>query len=393
VAGLASRLEYVRIDEELKALAGAGRLEKRLIYLAVPPSAFGDVIRTLSEAGLTNGASIVIEKPFGRDLASARSLNARLRASFDESQIFRIDHYLGKETVQNILVLRFANSVFERIWNRDAIDHMEVSVAESIGIEQRGGFYEETGALRDIVQNHVLQVLALLTMEPPASLDAAAIRDESVKVLRAVRPFSPKDAVRGQYQAGVVEGSAVLGYREEAGVRPDSDTETFVALRVCIDNWRWSGVPMYLRTGKRLPRRGTEVEIAFRKVPMCLFENTPVDSALPNRLVLQVEPEETIGLSFLSKVPGPEVLLHPAEMKFSVADAFAAEPVRAYARLLLDALRGDHTLFVRQDGVERAWTLLQPLLENPPPLCFYPAGSWGPPEAERLIEPEKWNLR
>ncbi|MGE0059425.1 MAG: glucose-6-phosphate dehydrogenase, partial [Dehalococcoidia bacterium] len=350
----AARLQYVKLDAGLKSLAAASQQDRRLVYLAIPPSSFADAIHDLTEAGLSEGSSIVIEKPFGRDLASARRLNEVLQASFPEERIFRIDHYLGKETVQNILVLRFGNSIFERIWNREAIDHIEITVAEAIGVEERGGFYEDVGALRDVVQNHILQILATLTMEPPVSLDADAIRDEKVKLLKAVQPFKPTEAVRGQYQAATVGGERLSGYLEEADVAANSNTETFVALRVSIDNWRWSGVPIFLRTGKRLPRRATQVEIAFRDVPKCFFEGTSVESALPNRLVLEIQPEEKVSISFLSKVPGPQIAVKPVEMKFSFTDAFPPEPEEAYGRLLLDAMRGDHTLFVRQDGVERA---------------------------------------
>ena len=393
-ARLAPRLTFVRLDEEGYAhLTDCTRQRERLVYLAIPPSVVPGTIRALRDAGLVSGMRLVMEKPFGQDLASARELGGTIREIFDESQIFRIDHYLGKETVQNILVFRFGNSVFERVWNRDAIDHMQITVAESVGVEGRGAFYEEAGALRDIVQNHVLQVLSLLTMEPPVNLAPEAIRDEKAKVIHAMRPLAPARTGRGQYTAGTVDGAAVPGYREEEGVPPDSTTETFFAAQLEIDSWRWAGVPFFLRTGKRLPRRATEVIIEFREPPLCFFEGTGVHQVRPDHLVLRIQPDEGITFTFLAKQPGAEVNAQPVSMNFSYRDSFMTEPAEAYERLLHDAMDGDHTLFARQDSVERAWMVVQPALENPAPLCTYPAGSWGPREADGLIAPHSWHLR
>ncbi|MFB3093758.1 MAG: glucose-6-phosphate dehydrogenase [Dehalococcoidia bacterium] len=393
-ARLASRLAYVRLDEDGYArLAERARESERLVYLAVPPSAVPEIVRSLGGAGLASGTRLVVEKPFGRDLASAKELNSTIHDIFDESQLFRIDHYLGKETVQNILVFRFGNALFERVWNRDAIDHMQITVAESIGVEGRGAFYEEAGALRDIVQNHVFQVLSLLAMEPPVSLSPEAVRDEKAKVFSAMRPLDPARTVRGQYTTGSMDGEAVSGYREEPGVAPDSVTETFFAARVEIDSWRWAGVPFYLRTGKRLPQRATEVSIVFRDVPLCFFEGTGVQELEPNHLVLRIQPEEGINFSFVAKQPGPQVSAQQVSMDFSYRDSFMTEPAEAYERLLHDAMDGDHTLFAREDSVERGWMVVQPALENPAPVCTYSAGSWGPPEADELIAPRTWHLR
>ncbi|MCH8919320.1 MAG: glucose-6-phosphate dehydrogenase [Chloroflexi bacterium] len=392
--GLSSRLTFVRLDEAgYQRLAERADESERLVYLAVPPSAVPEIVRNLGGAGLASGTRLVIEKPFGRDTASAKELNSTIHDSFDESQVFRIDHYLGKETVQNIMVFRFGNAVFERVWNRDAIDHMQITVAESIGVEGRGAFYEEAGALRDIVQNHVFQVLSLLAMEPPVSLAPEAVRDEKAKVFRAMRPLDPARTVRGQYTAGTIDGEAVPGYREERGVAPDSATETFFAAQVEIDSWRWAGVPFYLRTGKRLPRRATEVSVVFRDVPLCFFEGTDVQDLRPNHLVLRIQPEEGINFNFFAKQPGPQVSAQQVSMDFSYRDSFMTEPAEAYERLLHDAMDGDHTLFAREDSVERGWMVVQPALENPAPVRAYPAGSWGPPEADNLIAPRAWHLR
>ncbi len=393
-AGLAPRLAFVRLDDEgYTHLTERSRESERLVYLAVPPSAVPGVVRNLHDAGLASGTRLVTEKPFGTDLDSARELNRIVHEIFDESQVFRIDHYLGKETVQNILVFRFGNSVFERVWNRDAIDHMQITVAESIGVEGRGAFYEEAGALRDIVQNHVLQVLSVLTMEPPANLAPESIRDEKAKVFRAMRPLDPAKTVRGQYTAGTIDGETVPRYREEEGVAPDSTTETFFAAQVEIDSWRWAGVRFFLRAGKRLPRRATEVTIAFRGAPLCFFEGTEVEELRANHLVLRIQPDEGITFNFLAKQPGAQVRVQQASMNFSYHDSFMSEPAEAYERLLHDAMDGDHTLFAREDGVERAWTVVQPALDNPAPLCTYPAGTWGPREADELIAPRTWHLR
>ena len=366
---------------------------ERLVYLAIPPSAFEETVRELGKAGLASGTRLIIEKPFGHDLASARKLAGSVHAVFDEKQVYRIDHYLGKETVQNILVFRFGNALFERLWNRDSIDHVQFTVAESIGIEGRGSFYEETGALRDILQNHVFQVLSLLTMEPPRSLDAEAIRDEKARLFESMRELRPQDVVRGQYTGTLLDGHATAAYREEPGVAPDSQTETYGAIRLLIDNWRWAGVPFYLRTGKRLPRRSTEVTVVFREAPVQLFAGTGVEGLKPNLLNLCVQPDEQITLQFLAKVPGPEIRVKAVDMSFSFADSFATKPAEAYERLIHDAMDGDHTLFARSDSVERAWCIVDPVLDDLRPVEFYHAGTWGPRAADDLIAPRLWHLR
>ena len=393
-ASFAQRLTFVCAEPD--GFAGVLRRceqPRRLVYLATPPSTFPSTVRGLGEHDLVDGTRLIVEKPFGHDVASAKELENTLHEVFEEPQIFRIDHYLGKETVQNILVFRFGNSIFERVWNRDAIDHIQITVAESIGIEGRGAFYEEVGALRDIIQNHVFQVLSLLTMEPPSSFKPEAIRDEKVKLFHAMQPLDPANVVRGQYSSSRVEGDDVPGYRDEEGVHPDSQTETFVALRLAIDNWRWAGVPIFLRTGKRLPRRATEVLIAFRDIPIRFFEGTGVEQLPANHLTISIQPDEEISFAFLAKVPGPEIRVKPVHMGFSYGESFMAQPAEAYERLLHAAMDGDHTLFARGDGVERAWTVVQPVLDAMPPVRPYPAGSWGPPEADELIAPRTWHLR
>lgn len=356
---------------------------QRLVYLATPPRAYASIARSLDDAGLAEGARLVIEKPFGSDLQSARALDRELSAIFDESKLFRIDHYLGKETVRNILVFRFGNSLFERSWNRDAIDHVQLTVAEADGVEGRGSFYEEVGALRDVMQNHLLQLLALLAMEPPASFSAEAVRAEQSKLLEAVQPMSPDRFVRGQYTTS----GRHTGYRDEEGVSPDSDAETYAAAQVFIDNWRWSGVPFYLRTGKRLARRVTELQVVFRAVPTAFFMGTGVAELPDNHLTIRIQPEQSISFNFAAKVPGPRVLVHPARMQYM----YGAED-DAYERLLYDAMRGDQTLFVREDALEAAWRVVQPILDQPPPLHFYAAAAWGPAAADALIHPRAWHL-
>ncbi|HVF73571.1 MAG TPA: glucose-6-phosphate dehydrogenase [Acidimicrobiales bacterium] len=383
--------------EEIDAERGTGG--NLVHYLATVPQVFGTVAEGLAAQGLhrpDNGESfvrVVVEKPYGRDLASARDLDKAMHAAFDESQIYRIDHYLGKETVQNVLALRFANAIFEPIWNRRYVDHVQITVAESLGVGHRGGFYEGAGALRDIVQNHVLQVLALTVMEPPATIDAQGIRDEKVKALRAVDVLTvdevPNEVVRAQYEPGWVEGDEVVGYRQEEGVAADSHTETYMAMRLRVDNWRWAGVPFYLRTGKRLPKRVTEVAMQFHEVPHLPFGSKETRGLGPNALVLRIQPDEGITLRFGAKVPGQAFQVRSVSMDFSYGAAFLEETPEAYERLLLDAMVGDPTLFIRSDEVEQAWRIVEPLLtawDDPQfPLAHYPAGSWGPPEADRLL--------
>ena len=366
-----------------------GTAGNRLYYCATPPSTFPLIVERLAECGPQDMASIVIEKPFGRDLESARELTAVIHGVFDESRIFRMDHYLGKETVQNILVFRFANSLFERAWNREAIDHIQVTVAESIGVGSRGSYYEESGAIRDIMQNHLLQVLSFLAMEPPRSLDPEAIRDETVKLLSAVRPLKPEDVVRGQYTAGTIDGEKVPGYREEEDVAPDSEVETYVAVRAWIDNWRWSDVPIFMRTGKRLVRQATEIAVVFQRPPAYLFEGAGLPPPPSDHLVIRIAPTEGISFDFQAKKDGPGFEPEPERMNFSDGDP--SKTPDAYERLLHDAMLGDQTLFTRLDGVERAWELVEPVLEHPGPVHLYPAGSWGPSEAEELIAPREWH--
>jgi len=381
---------------------GGGTAGNRIYYLATIPSLFGEVAQGLGRHGLNkpgtggNFARLVIEKPFGRDLATAMALDETLHKSFDEHQIYRIDHYMGKETVQNVLALRFANSIFEPVWNRRYVGHVHVTVAESLGVEHRGAFYESAGALRDIVQNHVMQVLALTMMEPSATMDPTSIRDEKVKLLRAVMAPRSDEAetaiVRAQYQAGMIDGQKVPGYREEDGVDPHSQTETFVAMRLKVDNWRWAGVPVFIRTGKRLAKRSTEVVMVFQRPPHLPFAGKLVRGLQPNALILRIQPDEGISLRFGAKVPGQDYRVRTVTMDFSYKEAFGADPPEAYERLLLDAMIGDPTLFIRTDEVEQAWRLLEPVqeafAEGYPHLSAYNAGTWGPLEAARLLEPE-----
>jgi len=382
-----------------------GTAGNRLYYLATPPDAYPVVIHQIGQAGLGGDRSndawtrIIVEKPFGRDLETARALNRILAGVFDERQIYRIDHYLGKETVQNILVFRFANGIFEPLWNRQYVDHVQITVSESIGIEGRGAYYDQAGALRDMVQNHMLQLLALVAMEPPVAFDADAVRDEKVKVLRAIRPIGPDEVdqytVRGQYGPGTVGGLDVPGYLEEPLVNAPATTETYVALKLYIDNWRWAGTPFYLRTGKRLPKRVTEIAIQFRRPPHVLFAQAAADLE-PNVLVLRIQPGEGISLKFGAKVPGPAARIRSVNMDFLYDASFGSEAPEAYERLLLDCMLGDSTLFTRRDEVETAWALMTPILEGwarrPGPLPVYPAGTWGPAAAEEFIarEGRRW---
>jgi glucose-6-phosphate 1-dehydrogenase len=392
--GFVDRLTFVSGEREgFTGVKQRCTQDHRLIYLSIPPSAFGPTIKQLGDSGLAEGTRLIVEKPFGHDLNSSRELSNIIHQVFEESQVFRIDHYLGKETVQNILVWRFGNAVFERVWNRDAIDHVQFTVAEAIGIDSRGSFYEETGALRDILQNHVFQVLALLTMEPPSSFGAESVRDEKMKLFSAMRPLDVHDVVRGQYTDGVIDGKPVVGYRQEANVRPGSQTETYAAMRVQIDNWRWAGVPFFLRTGKRMPHRTSEVSIVFKRAPIQVFRDTDVSQLAPNVLRISIQPDEVISFQFLAKEPGPEIEVEPVTMQFSYGESFKVKPAEAYERLLHDAMDGDPTLFARSDSVDRSWQVVDPILDKLPGVCPYFAGTWGPPEADALIAPREWQLR
>ncbi|HWF58381.1 MAG TPA: glucose-6-phosphate dehydrogenase [Candidatus Dormibacteraeota bacterium] len=386
-----------------------GTAGNRIFYFSIPPSGFAPLAGRLGEEGLSRAQGdgfrrMVVEKPFGHNLESARDLNSKLHMAFSEEQIYRIDHYLGKETVQNLLVFRFANGIFEPLWNRQYIDHVQITVAENIGVEGRGAYYEESGALRDIIQNHVMQLMAIVGMEAPSNFRAETVRDEKVKLLQAVRPIHPDDAlshtVRGQYGAGWIDGETVPGYRDEPGVAPDSLRETFVAMKVDIDNWRWAGTPFYLRTGKRLPKRATEIAIQFRRVPHSPFGgNTPTpagslpaDSIDPNLLVLRIQPDEGITLRFSAKIPGQSMRIRTVNMDFLYGSAFLKESPEAYERLLLDCMLGDTTLFAREDEVEEAWRFCTAILDGwrahpPDPNEFpnYEAGSWGPQSAREFL--------
>ncbi|HEY3293873.1 MAG TPA: glucose-6-phosphate dehydrogenase [bacterium] len=400
---------FAQLQDMLKDLSEKrGTRGNVLFYLAVPPSAFEPIVTELGKGGLnkpTDGAwaRIIVEKPFGHDLDSARKLAHTLQEVFPEEQVYRIDHYMGKEAVQNILVLRLANTILEPLWNNHYIDHVQITAAEALGVEDRAAYYEETGALRDMMQNHLLQILSMIALEPPASLDPEAVRNEKTKVLQAIRRYTPDDVkssvIRGQYAAGTVGGKNVPGYREEKGVDPKSRTETFCALRLWVDNWRWHGVPFYLRTGKRLPKRITEVAIQFKPVPHMIFPVSPVDLVEPNVLSIRIQPGEGIILKFIVKLPGHAVRLRSVSMEFRYGASFGGRISDAYERLLLDAMLGDPTLFARFDAVEEGWKFAMPLLntwqaEQDGPLPHYPAGSWGPSEADQLIEQDgrEWRI-
>jgi glucose-6-phosphate 1-dehydrogenase len=383
-----------RLDEIDKTHGTRGN---RLFYLAAGPEQFEPILKHLKAAGLNDTckgswARVIIEKPFGTDLASARELNRVVRNSFREEQTYRIDHFLGKETAQNILVLRFANAIFAPLWNTHYIDHVQITAAETLGVGTRAGFYETAGALRDMVQNHLLQLLCLIAMEPPTDLSADSIRDEKVKVVRSLRRWSRGDigthVVRGQYTRGAIDGAPVIAYRQEQNVNPDSQTETFVALRLFIDDWRWADVPIYMRVGKRLPKSATEISIHFKKAPAVLFNKDLHDL---NVLVIRIQPDEGISLRIHAKVPGTSFRIEPVKMDFHYGTSFGKPSPEAYERLLLDAMSGDATLFARSDEVEQAWAFIDPIEEawhakkDAPELCFYPAGSWGPETAEDLL--------
>ncbi|MDX2812900.1 glucose-6-phosphate dehydrogenase [Streptomyces sp. PA03-5A] len=362
-----------------------GGSPRRLFHLAVPPSAFTSVIETLGASGLSDNARVIVEKPFGTDLASARALNASIHAVFDESRVFRIDHFLGKESVDNILALRFANGLFEPVWNRDHISHVQIDVPESISIEGRAQFFEGTGTFRDMIVTHLFQLLGFVAMEPPTALQAQSLRDEKEKVFESLQPVDPAHVVRGQYE----------GYRAEPGVDPASDTETFVALRVGIDNWRWAGVPFYLRSGKSLGEARHVVTLGFREPALRMFPLAARGGSetRSNALVIDFDDPGRITTSFLVKEPGPAMRLSTAEMVFGYADSFnTMHALEGYERLLLDAMLGDQSLFTRSDGIERLWEASTPLLENPPPVELYAPGSWGPDSVRRLIAPHHWSL-
>ena len=376
----------------------------RIFYLAIPPTAIITAIEGLWKAGLAASdpktfSRVIIEKPIGRDLESAREINEAVARVFDESQVFRIDHYLGKETVQNLLVIRFANGIFEPIWNYKNIDHVQITVSEAEGVGSRASYYEEAGALRDMVQNHLLQLLCLIAMEPPYSLEPTVVRDVRRDVLRCLRPIAGKDVlkytVRAQYSSGVVQGVEVPGYRREQDVKPDSTVETYVAIKLFVENWRWSGVPIYLRTGKALAKRASEVVVYFKEVPQILFNTDPEHPLAPNVLSLKIQPDEGISLRVISKVPGTKAKTHPVEMHFRYGEAFGPSP-EAYERLLLDVMAGDASLFMRRDAVEASWAWITPILEGwrqygTKWLPEYPAGGMGPIEAERLIQSDGRN--
>lgn len=375
-----------------------GTAGNRLFYLSTAPSFFGLISKQLGAAGLAKPKDkawtrVIVEKPFGHDLESARQLNAELASVFHEDQVYRIDHYLGKETVQNLLVFRFANSIFEPLWNRQYIDHVQITNAEALGVEGRGAYYEEAGVVRDMIQNHVFQVVSLVAMEPPSSLDANAVRDEKFKAMRAVRPIPLEQvdefAVRGQYGPGYVLGDSVPGYRQETGVNPESSTETFAALKLYFDNWRWAGVPFYIRSGKRLQKRVTEIAIQFKEVPHHLF--SAADSPLePNVLVIRIQPNEGITLRFGAKLPGQRMRIRWVNMDFRYGSSFGVHTPEAYERLLLDCILGDSTLYARRDMTERGWEIVTPILEAwkkpAPDFPNYEAGTWGPQAAFELIE-------
>ena len=386
---LAERLD--KIDKE------RGTRGNRLFYFAVAPEQFEPILKHLKTAGLNcakegNWARVIIEKPFGTDLPSARELNRVVSHSFSEEQTYRIDHFLGKETAQNILVLRFANAIFEPLWNTRYIDHVQITAAETLGVEGRAGYYETAGALRDMVQNHLLQLLCLTAMEAPSDLNADSIRDEKVKVVRCLRKLSAQnvgiDVVRAQYAEGAINGKPVPAYRKEEKVNPNSTTDTFVALKLNIDNWRWWDVPIYMRVGKRLPKSATEISVHFKKAPMVLFNKETNEG---NVLVIRIQPDEGISLRMEAKMPGTSFRIEPVKMDFHYGTSFGKASPEAYERLLLDAMSGDATLFARRDEVEEAWAFID-IIENAwsqkkdaPPLCFYPAGSWGPEEADELL--------
>jgi glucose-6-phosphate 1-dehydrogenase len=394
---------YRRVRSKLLELDKKHKVYDSLVfYLAVPPFLYETIVEQLGSAGLAcpeelgtkQQVKLVVEKPFGRDLESAAELNEHIRHCFDESQIYRIDHYLGKDTVQNILMFRFANTIFEPVWNRNYIDHVQVTIAETLGVEHRASYYDQTGALRDMFQNHMLQMLALVAMEPPISFEAEHVRDEKAKLLRSIRPFRPDELaqffVRGQYGPGSLNGQKVVGYRDETGTDPASKTETFVAAKFFVDNWRWKGVPFYLRTGKRLAKKHTEIAVTFKKVPHSMFVSAGFTDMPPNVLVFQIQPKEGLSLNFQAKRPGAKTCMSTLNMSFDYKSVFLVDMPEAYQRLLLDCMVGDQTLFNRYDAVEVSWRLLMPILQawqsSDSEPYDYPAGCHSFPEADKLIE-------
>jgi glucose-6-phosphate 1-dehydrogenase len=391
---------YKRLEQQITEADTTHNTQgNKFFYLAVAPRFFSPIVAKLGECCLSeqkgHWARVIIEKPFGHDLASAIQLNKDLKKVLSENQIYRIDHYLGKETVQNLMVFRFSNNIIEPLWNRNYVDHVQITASETVGVEHRGGFYETAGALRDMVPNHLFQLLTLTAMEPPISFDADEVRNKQAEILHAIQPLDPEDVltctVRGQYTDGVVDGQRVDGYRQEPDVAPDSHTQTFVALKLQIDNWRWAGVPFYLRTGKRLAQRATEIVIQFRRTPFVLFRNTTVKNLETNRLVIHIQPQEGISLSFGAKVPGSIMKLGLVNMDFDYANYFGVEHSTGYERLLRDCMAGDATLFQRADMVEAGWSVIQPIIDvwqALPPRGFpnYAAGSWGPAEADELLQ-------
>jgi glucose-6-phosphate 1-dehydrogenase len=407
----ARKLYYLTLDigtpDDFKQLAALlekvdrehGAQGNRLFYLSTAPQLFAEAVKQLGETGLTKSRGwvrVIVEKPFGSDLESARELNRRLHEHLDESQIYRIDHYLGKETVQNLLVFRFANGIYEPLWNRQYIDHVQITNAETVGVEGRGGYYEGAGVVRDMIQNHVFQLLSLIAMEPPASLDSEAVRDEKIKAMTSARAFTPGrvrgECVRGQYGAGAINGEPVVGYREEPGVAPDSATETFAALTMYFDNWRWSGVPFFIRSGKRLTKRVTEIAIQFKDAPHQLFGREVMEQVAANQLIIRIQPDEGITLRFAAKVPGQVTRVRDVNMDFRYGSSFGVQLAEAYERLLLDCMLGDPTLYARTDMTERGWEIVMPILDEwarvKSDVSFpnYEAGTWGPEASDELIE-------
>jgi glucose-6-phosphate 1-dehydrogenase len=391
---------YDRLDEQLKEFDTEAGIEfNRLFYLSTSPAFFATIVDKIGSHGLNRHKDaevrVVIEKPFGTRLAEALELNRTVLSVLDESQVFRIDHYLGKETVQNVLAFRFANGMFEPIWNRNYIDYVEITAAEDLGVGSRAGYYDTAGALRDLVENHMMQLLALLCMEPPVGFTADDVRDEKVKVLHAIKPVDASCTVRAHYTAGMAEGKEVPGYVDEENVPADSQTETYAALRLEVDNWRWAGVPIYMRTGKRLSRKVTEIAIILKPVPHLAFESAGSVGVQPNQLVLTMQPNEGVSISLAAKIPGTRMRIRPVNMEFLYGTAFLSQSPEAYERLILDAMRGDATLFTRDDEVEAQWRIIDPILEEwgkgEPPLAEYAAGTAGPKEADKLLEPgHRW---